>query len=138
MDMSDCRSWQVGLVGYGEVGRILAEDLRSQGVAVCAHDLKLRDAAAAPALRRHAAEHGVRLPGTHAELASQSDLVISAVTASQAVTVRCEVAAVSARKADFSSVERKELDFLVDRAADVVEAIVSEGVEWAQNKYHGN
>ena len=39
--------------------------------------------------------------------------------------------------ADFSSAERKELDFLVDRAADVVEAIVLEGVEWAQNKYHG-
>jgi PTH1 family peptidyl-tRNA hydrolase len=38
---------------------------------------------------------------------------------------------------DFSGAERKELDFLVDRAADVVEAIVVEGVEWAQNKYHG-
>jgi peptidyl-tRNA hydrolase, PTH1 family len=38
---------------------------------------------------------------------------------------------------DFSGAERKELDFLVDRAADVVEAIVFEGVEWAQNKYHG-
>jgi PTH1 family peptidyl-tRNA hydrolase len=39
---------------------------------------------------------------------------------------------------DFSSAERKELDFLTDRAADVVEAIVLEGVEWAQNKYHGS
>ena len=39
--------------------------------------------------------------------------------------------------ADFAAAERKELDFLVDRAADVVEAIVLEGVEWAQNKYHG-
>jgi PTH1 family peptidyl-tRNA hydrolase len=38
---------------------------------------------------------------------------------------------------DFSGAERKELEFLVDRAADVVEAIVVEGVEWAQNKYHG-
>jgi PTH1 family peptidyl-tRNA hydrolase len=38
---------------------------------------------------------------------------------------------------DFSPSERKELDFLVDRAADVVEAIIVEGVEWAQNKYHG-
>jgi PTH1 family peptidyl-tRNA hydrolase len=38
---------------------------------------------------------------------------------------------------DFSGAERKELDFVVDRAADVVEAIVLEGVEWAQNKYHG-
>jgi PTH1 family peptidyl-tRNA hydrolase len=39
---------------------------------------------------------------------------------------------------DFSASERKELDFLVDRAADVVEAIILEGVEWAQNKYHGS
>jgi PTH1 family peptidyl-tRNA hydrolase len=38
---------------------------------------------------------------------------------------------------DFSGAERKELGFLVDRAADVVEAVVLEGVEWAQNKYHG-
>ena len=39
---------------------------------------------------------------------------------------------------DFSAAERKELEFLVDRAADVVEAVViAEGVEWAQNKYHG-
>jgi PTH1 family peptidyl-tRNA hydrolase len=39
---------------------------------------------------------------------------------------------------DFTAVERKELEFLVDRAADVVEAVVLEGVEWAQNKYHGS
>ena len=38
---------------------------------------------------------------------------------------------------DFGAAERKELEFLVDRAADVVEAVVLEGVEWAQNKYHG-
>src|SRR3954452_11695534 len=39
---------------------------------------------------------------------------------------------------DFSAAERKELDFLVDRAADVVEAVILDGVEWAQNKYHGS
>lgn len=38
---------------------------------------------------------------------------------------------------DFAGAERKELGFLVDRAADVVEAVVREGVEWAQNRYHG-
>ena len=38
---------------------------------------------------------------------------------------------------DFGSAERKELEFLVDRAADVVEAVVTRGVEWAQNAYHG-
>jgi PTH1 family peptidyl-tRNA hydrolase len=39
---------------------------------------------------------------------------------------------------DFSGAERKELGFLVDRTADVAEAVVLEGVEWAQNKYHGS
>jgi peptidyl-tRNA hydrolase, PTH1 family len=37
---------------------------------------------------------------------------------------------------DFSAAERKELDFLVDRAADAVEAVVSHGLEPAQNVYH--
>ncbi|HEY7271087.1 MAG TPA: aminoacyl-tRNA hydrolase [Actinoplanes sp.] len=39
---------------------------------------------------------------------------------------------------DFGAAERKDLAFLVDRAADVAEAVVLEGVEWAQNKYHGD
>jgi peptidyl-tRNA hydrolase, PTH1 family len=39
---------------------------------------------------------------------------------------------------DFGAAERKDLEFLVDRAADVAEAVVLEGVEWAQNKYHGD
>jgi PTH1 family peptidyl-tRNA hydrolase len=38
---------------------------------------------------------------------------------------------------DFNAAERKELDFLVDRAADVVETVVTRGVEVAQNAYNG-
>jgi PTH1 family peptidyl-tRNA hydrolase len=38
---------------------------------------------------------------------------------------------------DFSAAERKDLDYLVDRAADLVEAVVTRGLEWAQNAYHG-
>jgi PTH1 family peptidyl-tRNA hydrolase len=38
---------------------------------------------------------------------------------------------------DFSAAERKELEFLVDRAADVVEAIITDGIEAAQNRYNG-
>jgi PTH1 family peptidyl-tRNA hydrolase len=38
---------------------------------------------------------------------------------------------------DFSATERKELEFLVDRAADVVESIVQHGLERTQNAYHG-
>jgi PTH1 family peptidyl-tRNA hydrolase len=38
---------------------------------------------------------------------------------------------------DFSAVERKELEFLVDRAADMVESVITRGVEPTQNAYHG-
>ena len=78
--------WKVGLVGYGEVGRILAEDLRALGVRVSAYDLKL-DGPAGDGMRDHATTHGVALAADAAGLASQADLIVSAVTASQAVPV---------------------------------------------------
>jgi 3-hydroxyisobutyrate dehydrogenase-like beta-hydroxyacid dehydrogenase len=78
--------WRVGLVGYGEVGRILAEDLRAKGVAVAMYDVKLEDDTGAP-MREHARAHGVKITPAHASLAAEADLVISAVTASQAVSV---------------------------------------------------
>jgi PTH1 family peptidyl-tRNA hydrolase len=37
---------------------------------------------------------------------------------------------------DFSSAERKELDYFVDRAADSVECLVTEGLERAQSAYN--
>ena len=80
------QDWHVGIVGYGEVGRILAEDLRAQGLAVSAYDLKLDGPAAAP-LRQHASRHGVQLQASHAALAEATHLIVSAVTASQAVAV---------------------------------------------------
>ncbi len=38
---------------------------------------------------------------------------------------------------DFSPAERKDLDYLVDRAADIVESLVVRGLEPTQNAYHG-
>jgi peptidyl-tRNA hydrolase, PTH1 family len=37
---------------------------------------------------------------------------------------------------DFSIAERKELDYLVDRSADIVESIILRGLEWTQNAFH--
>nr|WP_062338893.1 aminoacyl-tRNA hydrolase [Herbidospora sakaeratensis] len=37
---------------------------------------------------------------------------------------------------DFATVERKDLPFLVDRAADMVEALMVDGLESTQNKFH--
>ena len=78
--------WHVGLVGYGEVGRILAEDLRKDGVKVSAYDIKFGGELAKP-LRDHAAGIGVALASSHADLAARADFIVSAVTASQAVPV---------------------------------------------------
>lgn len=83
---SAAKQWLVGIVGYGEVGKILAEDLRAQGVKVAAYDVKLADDRGRP-LREHASRHGVTLTASHAELAARSDFIISAVTASQTVAV---------------------------------------------------
>ena len=84
---SDPSKWRIGLVGYGEVGRILAEDLRASGQAeLLACDIKLGGPAQAP-LVEHARAHGVRLTASHATLAAEADLIVSAVTASQAVAV---------------------------------------------------
>jgi 3-hydroxyisobutyrate dehydrogenase-like beta-hydroxyacid dehydrogenase len=78
--------WHVGLVGYGEVGRILAEDLRKDGLRVSAYDIKLGGEHAKP-LEDHAARIGVSLAASHADLAGRADFIVSAVTASQAVPV---------------------------------------------------
>lgn len=48
---------------------------------------------------------------------------------------RMDVAAFVLR--DFGSVERKDLDYHVDRAADATEALVTEGLERAQSRYNG-
>ena len=101
----DPTRWQVGLVGYGEVGRILAEDLRKQDVKVVAYDIKLAGEQAAP-LREHAGKSGVALAKSHADLAAQADFIVSAVTASQAVPVAQACAPAVAKDAwflDFNS-----------------------------------
>jgi 3-hydroxyisobutyrate dehydrogenase-like beta-hydroxyacid dehydrogenase len=103
---ADPKQWTIGLVGYGEVGRILAEDLRKQDVHVTAYDIKLRSDQTGQPLREHANKHGVALHASHADLAAQADFIISAVTASQAVPV-AQACADSVRKGawflDFNS-----------------------------------
>lgn len=84
----------IGLVGYGEVGKIFCDGLKGlPGVnSVGAWDPKF----AAPATREtdlaHAAEHGVTAHGSLRELCEASDLIISAVTASNTLAVAQEAA----------------------------------------------
>ncbi len=82
----------ITLIGYGEFGRIRAEDLRAGGAAVCAWDSKLATEDS-HALRQHAAAHGVVLAAGPGPAVHGAGLVVSAVTASQAVAVARDVAA---------------------------------------------
>jgi 3-hydroxyisobutyrate dehydrogenase-like beta-hydroxyacid dehydrogenase len=77
---------RIALIGYGEVGRILAEDLRAADHVVTAYDVKLATPDEDP-LRAHARSHGVTLASSHAGAVAKVELVISAVTASQTVAV---------------------------------------------------
>jgi 3-hydroxyisobutyrate dehydrogenase-like beta-hydroxyacid dehydrogenase len=114
----DPKHWHIGLIGYGEVGRILAEDLRLQGVKLSAHDLKLGTEAGS-SLRQHAAVHGVGLCESHAALAEQADFLISAVTASQAVPVALACAPTIRPSAYFLDLNSASPGAKI-RAADVV------------------
>jgi 3-hydroxyisobutyrate dehydrogenase-like beta-hydroxyacid dehydrogenase len=127
---SDPKQWNVGLIGYGEVGRILAEDLRQQEVKVAAYDIKLRSDQSGGALRDHAGQHGVTLTTSHADLAAQSDFIVSAVTASQAVPVAKACAAAVKQGAwylDFNSASPGAKQ----RAASMIEAAGGRYVEGA-------
>src|SRR5437879_4964351 len=81
--------WRVGLVGYGEVGRILAEDLRAQGVAVAMYDLKLETDAGA-AMREHAwaLEPGRRALGFDTKRSSEKLGIASATKMCRSVMIK--------------------------------------------------
>jgi 3-hydroxyisobutyrate dehydrogenase-like beta-hydroxyacid dehydrogenase len=83
----------VGLVGYGEVGKIFTQALAAQGLpSVGAWDLRFALPAEGPAQIAHAQQAGV-IPYTGvAALCARANLVISAVTASSTLAVAQEVA----------------------------------------------
>lgn len=119
----------VSLIGYGEVGRILAEDLRAAGVAVTAFDIKLHGEAGEP-LREHALTYDVVLAASHADAVRAAGLVISAVTASQAVPVAQACAPGLVAGAFFLDVNSASPGAKI-RAAEVVNAVGGRYVEGA-------
>jgi 3-hydroxyisobutyrate dehydrogenase-like beta-hydroxyacid dehydrogenase len=82
----------IGVVGYGEVGKIFAAGLKPQVAQVGAWDLKFAQGATAEAEQGHARQLGIRACGSMQELCEASDLVISAVTASNTLAVAGEAA----------------------------------------------
>lgn len=85
----------IGLVGYGEVGKIFGASLRTQpGVrSVQAWDLKFAQAASREAEQAHAQATGIAPAASMQALFGGRDLVISAVTASNTLAVAREAAA---------------------------------------------
>lgn len=82
---------RIAVIGFGEVGQILAQDLRAEGVTdIVVHDLLFAEPASAPSLA--AARTGVRTASDTARACRDRDLVISAVTAGQALAVATTVA----------------------------------------------
>ncbi|MES2946520.1 MAG: DUF1932 domain-containing protein [Pseudomonadota bacterium] len=84
----------LGIVGYGEVGKICAQGLKGKpGLAsISAWDLKFIDAATSATEQSHADQVGVKSCSGMADLCAQADLVISAVTASNTLVVAEEAA----------------------------------------------
>lgn len=82
--MGDVR---IGLIGYGEVGRIFSAGLKPGAAWVGAWDLKFSDPVQRDESLAHAASAGVVACGSAAALCAQATLVISAVTASNTLAV---------------------------------------------------
>ena len=84
----------IGVIGYGEVGKIFSAGLRGKsGVAsVSAWDLKFANAASQAAEHAHAAHAGVEAQASMQALCAAGDLIISAVTASNTLMVAEEAA----------------------------------------------
>ncbi len=85
---------RIGLVGYGEVGKIFGAGLngRSGVASVSAWDLKFAVAATQAAEIAHAEKAAIRAWGSMQALCAQADLIISAVTASNTLAVAQEAA----------------------------------------------
>ncbi len=84
---------QVCLLGFGEVGQTLAEDLARKGdLALCTYDIKFSDPDSVP-IRALAAHPRVKGCGDPEEAASDCELVISAVTAAEVLAATESVVA---------------------------------------------
>jgi 3-hydroxyisobutyrate dehydrogenase-like beta-hydroxyacid dehydrogenase len=83
---------RIGLIGYGEVGRIFAAGLRAQAAWTGAWDLKFADPAQRQEPLAHAAAAGLVACDGLPALCAQASLLISAVTASHTLAVAHAVA----------------------------------------------
>ena len=88
-------SFTVCLLGFGEVGQSLVSDLRSKALRLFAWDILFVDAASAPS--RAAQRLEVQAAATAQAAIACADVIISAVTAAQALAAARAVALWHAR-----------------------------------------
>jgi 3-hydroxyisobutyrate dehydrogenase len=81
---------RIGLIGFGEVGQMLARELgASRGLHIAAFDIAFHDRNSAPT--RAAQALGIAAAATAAEAVAEAQLVVSAVTASSALDAASSV-----------------------------------------------
>jgi len=86
-------NFNVGLIGYGEVGKIFSNGLKAKGLSwVGAWDIVFGDALLGGAQRLHATAHGVEACESASAVCAKATLIMSAVTASNTLAVAKEVA----------------------------------------------
>lgn len=84
--------WRIGLMGYGEVGRIFSAGLKDRAAWTGAWDQTFADPLQRDEALAHAAESGVVACDSVAALCVEATLIISAVTASNTLAVAEAVA----------------------------------------------
>ena len=128
---------RIGLIGYGEVGKTFSSGLKDKpGVtAMGAWDLKFLDPATRDFELDHCSLHGVTAHRSMRELCEASDLLISAVTASNTLAVAQEAAQFIRAGSVFLDLNsaspgtKQQAAALIDaRGADYVEAGVMTSV----------
>ncbi|MGK9067075.1 NAD(P)-dependent oxidoreductase [Stutzerimonas chloritidismutans] len=110
----------IGLIGFGEAGGILAQDLAKLGLAVQVYDRLLDDPSARDELVAKAERLGVRLCDSAAEAVSGVPLVISAVTAGNALAVATTAAA---------ALQPGQLFMDINSVAPATKQAAAEGIE---------
>jgi len=126
---------RIAIVGFGEVGGIFGTDLAKQGIEVTVFDILFHSAGHRPQMLAKAQACGVKAADNLGECIRGAELVISAVTASSALDVARDAAAVVHNKQiflDINSVspetKRKAAAYIEPSTAQFVEAAVMAGV----------
>jgi 3-hydroxyisobutyrate dehydrogenase-like beta-hydroxyacid dehydrogenase len=122
-------SLDLGLIGYGEVGQLFAREWVAKGrAAVTTYDRKFDDAALRGPMARTAALDDVRLAESPAGAVAGADIVVSAVTADQAISAAR--AAAPYLKAGQIYVDLNSVSPTTKR--HVAEAIAASGAEFVE------